>query len=227
MSAILSDKKLTSTSFKGCYIDIYPISNGQDIVKVCEDKLGGWPEFKDKTDKYPSKKYRNTQIIRYICAFYDPKSPFANLEWPDRKLASATFVGFDLKDGAFVEEAQVIMNCEIDVVRAMVIRYCRIVRGPEYSAYKTLELHYNTKMLQNPDLKLVDLEKSLQTLQKYRDQILAQDTSAGLREHFYKVVSDEEKELLALRPERQQQYWAKEVSSITLNSAADDEEEDW
>ncbi len=208
--------KIGGHSFNKCYIDIGNIKSGSDIVVMFKNKLD-FPEFKNYKSKFGAEDYSNTMVIKYLVCFYDPMSPFAALAWQERKLASAEYVGFPTNsDGSFIEPIQKILNCETDVVRAMVIRYCRIVKGPEYATYKILEWQYNTKILMGVNVKLKDIKQDLDALREYRDMFLADDDSSQLRDYFYAIVSEEEKELLKLRPEHQQRYWEKDISKIAF-----------
>lgn len=215
--------KISANSFAGCYIDIGSMKTGTDVMSVFKDKLD-WPEF--RRPKYPSGEYSHSQIVRYIVCFYDPNSPFAHLEWEQRNLASAEFVGFRKNDdGGYTEAVQTILNCEIECIRSMVIRYCRVVRNPEYATYKVLEMNYHTKVLTAPTVKITEIQKDLIALQGWRNEFLAGNDNKLLREHFYRVVSEEEQEALKLRPEIQQEHFGKNISTVTLNTIGKDEED--
>lgn len=217
--------KISSNSFSKCYIDIGSLKPGTDLLIVFKNELD-FPEFKEYKTKYANAELSNSQILKYIVCFYDPNSPFAPLSWEDRKLASAEYVGFPKHDdGGFAEPVQKVLNCEYDVIRAMVIRYCRIVRGPEYATYKILEWNYNTKILMATNIKLKDIEQDLDALRKYRDMFLGGDPSLQLRDYFYAIVSQEEKELLKLRPEYQQRHWEKDITKVKLETEEITEEE--
>lgn len=215
--------KISANSFARCYIDIGSMKPGTDAMSVFKDKLD-WPEF--RRPKYPSGEFHHTQIIKYIVCFYDPNSPFAHLDWEERKLASAEYVAFRKnEDGGYTEAVQAIMNCEVDAIRAMIIRYCRAVRSPEYATYKVLEMNYHTKVLTAPTLKITEIQKDLIALQGWKNQFLAGDDNKQLREHFYRVVSEEEQEAHKLRPEVQHEQFGKNISSVTLNTIGQDEED--
>lgn len=217
--------KISSSSFNKCYIDIGKIKPGQDLLAIFKNELD-FPEFKNYKSKFSSTDVSNSQVIRYIVCFYDNNSPFSPLAWEERKLASAEYVGFTRnEDGGFAEPVQKILNCEEEVIRAMVIRYCRIVKGPEYATYKILEWNYNTKSLMATNIKLKDIEQDLTALRTYRDIFLGGDPSSQLRDYFYAIVSEEEKELLKLRPEYQQRHWEKDITKVRFEVEEETSEE--
>lgn len=203
--------KIDENSFKNCYVNIGRIKGGYGVFNI-RPEMGDWVEFRDHPKKFIASEPSNSEIITYIVAMYDPQSPFRNLEYDVRKRVSGLYAGFKvLESGAFSERGQSIMNCEEPIVGMMIVRYCAITRGLEYTTYREFERRYHELILRDPDKSITEIEKDRKILASYRDEFLAQDKSPELQKTFYAVVTEEEKKLRALRPEYQEEFFYNQI----------------
>ena len=175
--------------------------------------MSEWVEFRESPKKYPTEEIKNNAVLRYIVAMYDPQSPFKHLDYQTRKNCAAIFAGFKTNQkGDFHAQIQDLLNGDIQIVNIMVIRYCAITRGLEWATYKQFERRYYEITLLDPDKKIIDIEKDKDVVAKYRDLFLAGDKTPELQKVFYKIVTDEEKELRKLRPEYQEQFFYNKIA---------------
>lgn len=205
--------KIDEKSFRECYIDPEKAIN-RDIIQVYPD-LNQWVEFKDHPKKYPTAEYKNSQVIRFIVAMYDPKTPFRHLEYITRKNCAAIYAGFKTNTrGDFSKLAQEIMMGFVPVVIKMTIRYCIITRGLDWTAYMEYERRFYDILLPDPKLKITDLEKEKAAVEKYRDLFLSGDKTVALQEAVYKISVENELKLRLnnLRPEYQEQFFFNKIA---------------
>lgn len=202
--------KIDERSFRECYIN--PEPSGTSILQRYPS-MNEWVEFRESPKKYPTAEVKNNAVLRYIVAMYDPQSPFKHLDYQTRKNCAAIFAGFKTNQkGDFHAQIQDILNGDIHIVNIMVIRYCAITRGLEWATYKQFERRYYEITLLDPDKKIIDIEKDKDVVAKYRDLFLAGDKTPELQKVFYKIVTDEEKELRKLRPEYQEQFFYNKIA---------------
>lgn len=216
--------KIDERSFRECYIDLGKVGVGSVLVNY--PALGEWVEFKDDPKKYKPI-LSNNSIIKYIVCMYDSKSPFRGLEYEQRKIASAIYADFDIAvGGEFTPKYQDAMNGMVEIVNMMAIRYCIITKGLEYTTYKEFERRYYEMTLKDPNRKLTDIDKEREVIAKYRDKFLENDTSKGIQQTLYKIVTEEEKKLRKLRPEYQQEFFFNRIaeSRLEINKAYADED---
>lgn len=217
--------KIDEKSFRECYIDPEK-SIGRDILQVYPD-LNQWVEFKDHPKKYPTQEYKNTQVIRFIVAMYDPKSPFRYLEYQTRKSCAAIYAAFKTGvAGDFTFQAQEIMNGNIEAVNLMIIRYCIIVRGFEWITYLEWERRYYELSLPNPDAKIKDLKAEMDIVTELRNNFLAGDSTPEIHRTVYKISTENELKarLNKLRPEYQEQYFYNKIALNREEIEAEQEE---
>lgn len=202
--------KIDERSFRECYIN--PEPSGTSILQKYPS-MNEWVEFRESPKKYPTEEVKNNAVLRYIVAMYDPQSPFKHLDYQTRKNCAAIFAGFKTNQkGDFHAQIQDLLNGDIQIVNIMVIRYCAITRGLEWATYKQFERRYYEITLLDPDKKIIDIEKDKDVVAKYRDLFLAGDKTPELQKVFYKIVTDEEKELRKLRPEYQEQFFYNKIA---------------
>lgn len=205
--------KIDEKSFRECWIDPEK-AIGKDILQVYPD-LKKWVEFVDHPKKYPTVEYKNTGIIKFIIAMYDPKSPFKHLGYIERKNCAAIYAGFKTNiKGDFSALAQDIMEGRVEVIVKMILRYCIITRGLDWASYHEYERRFYDYSLGDPDKKIPDLEKEKIIIEKYRDFFLAGDKTIALQEAVYRIsVENELKQRLnGLRPEYQEQFFYNKIA---------------
>lgn len=223
--------KIDENSFRECLLNP-ELADSVDITQVYPN-LKEWVEFRDIKDKFGTKDVStitNSMMIKYIVCMYDPKSPFRNLDYHTRKMASAVYVGFPIGEdtGVFGIGAQMIMNGRNDVVNLMVVRYCAITRGLEWATYMQYERMFYENILPDKELPIAKKEIDLKIVASYRDMFLAGDKSPDLQQTFYRIASEEDKKLRKLRPEEQEQFFHNKIAMTIKDiedSYADKEEE--
>ena len=216
--------KIDERSFRDCYVDLGKVGVGSVLQQY--PQLAEWVEMKDDPKKYKPI-LNNNSVLKYIVCMYDSKSPFRGLEYDQRKVASAIYADFDVAVGGdFTPKYQEVMNGLVEIVNMMAIRYCIITKGLEYSTYKEFERRYYEISLKDPNRKITDIDKEREVVARYRDTFLESDTSKGIQQTLYKIVTEEEKKLRKLRPEYQQEFFYNRIAETrdSINKAYADED---
>jgi len=216
--------KIDERSFRDCYVDLGKVGVGSVLQQY--PQLAEWVEMKDDPKKYKPI-LNNNSVLKYIVCMYDSKSPFRGLEYDQRKVASAIYADFDVAVGGdFTPKYQEVMNGLVEIVNMMAIRYCIITKGLEYSTYKEFERRYYEISLKDPNRKITDIDKEREVVARYRDTFLEGDTSKGIQQTLYKIVTEEEKKLRKLRPEYQQEFFYNRIAETrdSINKAYADED---
>lgn len=209
--------RLTQDSFSSCFIN--PEAYPETLDLSTTPQLAGWIEFQNVPGKYGVLHIRNAQVIRYIIAMYDYGSPFKGLDYRVRKVCAAEYAGFrHNSDGVFAEEVQRILNCELEIVNRMVICYCKISKNILFTSYIQLYINYHEKTLMNEKTTAKMIAEDMNAIMNYEQQLLAFDSSVGLRKDLYKIVADEEMRARMLRPEYKAEEYFKRFPTVILTS---------
>lgn len=162
------------------------------------------------------------KAIRYIIFAYDPKSPFVINYKSDevrKKTLSGQYAGFetDPETGCFDAEVDSMMRCQnndtndciVDFVRQFGHDYSVIIMGNEALYNKINQMNNLVKndkrdALQIEQTRGVIWKQVLELrsdLEKLSEKVL-NDNNPYLREHFFSVIDESERNRLSLTPER-------------------------
>lgn len=187
---------------------LYPVHNLKKDVDLISQfpKLNEFEEFQHK----PSPEIPLDKLFKYIVYTYDKKSPYVTQieDLVERKLEAIQAAGFKPNHNkGFSPIINRLLNCEIDYVNKMIIRYCRfqgkdfpnIMASQEAFHQINLQLLSNIK---NDDDDPVAMAKKKADLDKAADEFndrlnekarkfLVGDTSQGLNDDLWSTAEDE------------------------------------
>ena len=165
-------------------------------------------------------------LIKYICLFYDPKSPLRNKlsDHIERKKAAAELAGFEIQNEAFSPEVVDMMYCITPKSNECITEYLRGLMAPDWaficagweSYYKILEeiqgeatfLGTASGAKTTADIAKIraaltgEANKMAADLTERQMAFLARDESPYLHKHLFSLI-DKERKLPKITPERQ------------------------
>lgn len=182
---------------------IPPYGNPKDYVR----ELMMYPEFEClEFDKPLSLR----KVLRYIGAMYQVDSPILEIkDLSKRKVEAAKWAGFDLSgDGkTFKKEYLSVLKNEIPMVRAAIVRMCRVQNNPLFSVITALEesLAITLDQLRDPTLPPIDRDRlrnaatnTQKDLNEKTKEFFNGDPSAYLELDLMSAMEDEQ---LDFKPE--------------------------
>lgn len=183
--------------------DIYYLTDKEDIFK----KYPILTRYKEFT-KTP---LGLNKVLKYISFVYDSQSPLISVitNLARRKREGALLAGFDVnKYDEFPESVQKMLSCQTTETNAMIMRYIRMQKNPDFSQLVVFEESYNKQLekLLSDDAdqseKTKDLIANVSTLKKEISklmiELLNKDENKNLMDELYNTVEEEQ---LLIRPE--------------------------
>lgn len=168
----------------------------------------------------------NDKLIKYICLYYDPKSPLVHrvTDLIERKKAAAILAGFKHHEDRFDDAVIDMMYCRYYETNECIIEFLRGIRNPDWayicaaweSFHKILtELQGEVRFLSqkgsgaktNVDIanmraKLsTEAKKMAEELNEITLRFLSQDESPYLKDHLFDLV-DKQREVPKITAER-------------------------
>lgn len=187
------------SDFDGLMFPVHRADNSIDFRdQFAEFKL--YPEF---SVKIPSELDRNN-LIKYIVFCYDKSSPFRKKykNLMERKLHAAMEAGFEMTDGEFSKEVEMVVDCTSPNINSMIIAYCRLHNSMTYRHLVLVEqLYFNKEkdvFLGQTALKMSELRSIREEFDRTMAEFLADENSKGVRKGLYESINQER---LALAPE--------------------------
>lgn len=164
-------------------------------------------------------------LIKYICLFYDPRSPLQTKlpDHIDRKKAAAVIAGFKPKNNVFAKEVQGVLYCTDKETNNCIVEYLRSLRSPTWtylcanweSYHKVVEDMMNDASTMSEkgstktsvDIAFQRTKLATQAKIMHNDlnettlQFLSQDSSPYLSAHLFDLI-EKERVIYNLSPER-------------------------
>lgn len=104
-------------------------------INVFKGKPLEHPFFAKKEIFHSDISVDNDTLVRYICLFYDPKSPLLQKtgDHIERKKAAAVLAGWKVKNDKFSNDVVEILYCKNREANELIIEYLRALKMPEWT----------------------------------------------------------------------------------------------
>lgn len=203
-----------SKDFDNILYPVHTLKKGMDLFKVIPELL----DYKEFTLKRPAS-LPIDKVFKYIVYAYDKKSPYVTQisDLTERKIEAARDAGFrTTSQNGFSESVIMMLNCQIDSINEMIIRYLRMqgkdVTGlaVDQEVYYQLNLRVLRGLTGNEDEKDAQAKvkaelsekknKMRERLEENARNFLEQEIAQGLHKKLWEIAENEA-EHIKLTPE--------------------------
>lgn len=171
MTTILDEYIFGPEEFELMLFNPTTTKQGTDLLKIpALSKIGNWQSVRlvPGIDK--------DKLIRYICLYYDPYSPSAQIkDYVKRKLWCACMAGFEYdEEGMFNSDVDDMLRNKNREANLMIIDFLIEFNDIDYSAIRVGTEAYNNKLFQINNLDISSKTKNDVEIEKIRGELWKQ-----------------------------------------------------